>query len=365
MQVGLHLLVLAAAVSAKAQGTSSESITECVGRFELTMPSTAMTAAQRPRERRAAGDIRLFESDSFEDGVPSGYSRLSYEGEVTVTHALTEAQWQFLLKGAKNLLIWGDTEGTLDGRDKRPRVRGAPRALTPSQLERLNGLDWGVRSRNALVRLGNHALDWQSWAEGEPSLKAFKAIDQGLVLRPPGTSPQRQGVCLPYFFIPDDGTIPRNISMTFRLLAHPDVLINLEDASAARLDPTRRPTAKDPDDMTISHWEQHTFQTKLDTIGLPWMKHTKMANYPALSTKVRLTRQVDQGGYKAGDENFAYLTLVRGDPDATTDMPDLRLYIIQRAHLAKSKGIEPLTEKQFFALAESIRDSIRRRGVQP
>jgi hypothetical protein len=359
------LIVSLAAGFSGAVAHSALPVTECVGRMELNLPGPGVVAATPPRERRAAGDVLLFEKDSFEDGVLSGYSSLRFDGPVEVTHALTEQRWQWLLKGMKNLLVWGDVEGTLTYRDNEPRISGAPRSLQPNLLERLEGVNWGSLSLGALVRLGGHALSWESASKGEQSLHTLKAIDGGLALRPAGTSPQRQGVCLPYFFIPDDGTTPRSISMTFRLLDHPDVLINFEDASAARLGPSARLTAKDPDDMTLWHWAQHTFQTRVERLGFPWMRNTHMAGNRALSTKVRLTRLADQGAYKAGDVNYAYLSLVRGDPDATSDTPDLRLYIIQRAHLAQSKGITPLNEEQFFELADAIRKSVRRRPLQP
>jgi hypothetical protein len=117
--------------------------------------------------------------------------------------------------------------------------------------------------------------------------------------------------------------------------------------------------------MTLSHWAQHTFQTRVERLGFPWMRNTHMAGYRALSTKVRLTRLAGQGAYKAGDVNYAYLSLVRGDPDAPQDTPDLRLFLLQNAQYARKKGIAPMPEEQFFELADAIRKSVRRRPLQP
>jgi uncharacterized protein involved in type VI secretion and phage assembly len=80
------------------------------------------------------------------------------------------------------------------------------------------------------------------------------------------------------------------------------------------------------------------------------------ANAGQRSYVVQLTREdkaIDHG----------YLALVRGDPKAKEDTPDLMLYIVQDSKRAKAKGKEPMTKDAFIAMAERVAASVRLRPV--
>ncbi len=64
-------------------------------------------------------------------------------------------------------------------------------------------------------------------------------------------------------------------------------------------------------------------------------------------------------------EDFGYLVVTQGNPDAKVDTPDLMLYVIRDAQQAIKRGIKPVPKKEFFKLARQIADSVKHRGAIP
>ena len=62
--------------------------------------------------------------------------------------------------------------------------------------------------------------------------------------------------------------------------------------------------------------------------------------------------------------DFGYLAVVRGDPDAKQDAPDLMLYVIRDAKNATSKGKQPIEKEEFFKMARAIAASVKHRPTQ-
>lgn len=59
-----------------------------------------------------------------------------------------------------------------------------------------------------------------------------------------------------------------------------------------------------------------------------------------------------------------YLAVVRGDPDAAEDTPDLMLYVIRDAANATKRGVTPIGRDQLLELARGIAASIRKRPTR-
>ena len=64
-----------------------------------------------------------------------------------------------------------------------------------------------------------------------------------------------------------------------------------------------------------------------------------------------------------GTLNYGYYAVVRGNPDAAEDTPDLRLYV--RQDVRQAEGKTPLTKEQFIEMAQAIASSVQRRPVAP
>jgi len=68
---------------------------------------------------------------------------------------------------------------------------------------------------------------------------------------------------------------------------------------------------------------------------------------------------------KDGTQDFGYLAVAPGDPEAKQDAPDLTLYVIRDAKNAKTKGIEPMSQEALLDVARSIVASVKRRPLSP
>jgi hypothetical protein len=172
--------------------------------------------------------------------------------------------------------------------------------------------------------------------------------------------PAEKGICFPHLFVPDSGQnkIKRVVAATYRLKDHPDITIMVQDASASVV-----PEGKDPKKYTELYqsnyfWTQN-YRPAVKTLNsLLNGSHNKikLAGQDAVETMFRLVRENDI-------EDFGYLVVSRGDPEATIDTPDLRVYVIRNADNAKKKGITPIPKNDFFAMAKSIAASVKHREI--
>ena len=67
-----------------------------------------------------------------------------------------------------------------------------------------------------------------------------------------------------------------------------------------------------------------------------------------------------------GTQDFGYLLVIRGEPDAKDDRPDLTMYVIRDAANAKAKGVEAVSKEQVLEMGRAVAASIRHRteGVE-
>jgi hypothetical protein len=208
-----------------------------------------------------------------------------------------------------------------------------------------------VGDRLVDLSLGSESAD--AVVNGEPlsaRLKNLRAREAFVV-------PTEVGTCFPYLFVLDDGQQRRHIAMTYRLDAMPDIQLTFKDATAAVREPGIRTRNSEPEPATVSFWSQLLTQAKeVRPLWTPSTRPVKLAGYSGLASFVQLTREdntVDHG----------YLAVVRGDPKAKEDTPDLMLYIVQDSKQAEAKGKKPMSKDAFIALAERVAASVRRRPV--
>ena len=167
---------------------------------------------------------------------------------------------------------------------------------------------------------------------------------------------------MPYFFIADNGTQRHFVGTTFRLIAHPDVTIFLEDKLSGEIDPKTQDASKFTSDyITDSFWTYYGEYGKIKVKSLwslPVYRHTQLAGQKALESFARIQRE-------DGEEDFGYFSTARGDPNSKEYRPDLRFYVIRQAKHAKDKGIEPIGKEAFLKMAQAIAASVKRRPTTP
>ena len=167
--------------------------------------------------------------------------------------------------------------------------------------------------------------------------------------------PAQPGLCLHYGFLPDDGSLRRDIGITYRLKAHPEIEILFWDRSAYQT-PTGYKEKSDSREVQF-FWEDDNpvrgKQVRLLSPHVPGMMQfpdVKMGGFTGKRSFVEITRQ-------NGTVDYGYMAFVKGDPSAKDDKPDLLLYVIRDVSKAKGK---PLDRGEVEAIGDHIAASIRR-----
>jgi hypothetical protein len=327
---------------------------DCVGRMELQLPSEGDFAAYSFKNFRAQVDARYpgIPQAEFADGEIAGHSALSwYDGSVYVSHALTKAQLDTLRDDAMRIRTEVDKRATRDTGIQLPSTR----ALTSSSQPKAESVVWGIKGYGALVRFDPHMLLWESAGDLGASADSFRAVNGQLATRAMFSVPSASGICLPYAFVADAGDTSRDVRMTYRPKVNPDIQIMIKDAGAAVHEPGVRTRNNEPKPATVSFWSQLLTQAKeVKPLWTPTTRSVKLAGYTGVASFVQLTRADNTVDY-------GYLAVVRGDPKAKEDTPDLMLYVVQDSKQAKVKDKEPISKDAFIAMAEGVAASVRRR----
>ncbi len=332
--------------------------TDCVGRMQISLPGEAEIAAILPKDHiknLLGGQSEI--GYKFEDRQDASWS--SSNG-LKITHPITSEE-----KTTIDDAIIRSWKGAQRYARKKSKETGQDFSL--HELPRSEYVKFAWRGKDyfsAYFYVGRVAIDWYTTTEVDnmPSLaEEYQTLLSGLRPRSTSDVPKDSGVCLPYLFVKDDGKDSRHIGMTYRLKAHPDISVWLEDSSADLIGPHMNPAKFTAEAKASFFWEQRYQKRRSFQSLWPFhyaFKDTTMAGQKGVKTFVELTRDDE-----AQTKDYGYLVAVRGDPDAKEDTPDLMLYVIQDSVNATKRGIKPLTKDQFLDMAETIAASVGHRAV--
>jgi len=346
------------ACSAEADSSIQNWPTECVGRMQLQLPGPADTAAFSFKKMqdyiKRGGYPNGF---TFADGVPAPFAN-----SIAISHPLTDSNKAML----KSLVVAEKAEvASRNAVRKKKEGAAAPYFgdLPSPPFDRTTMMGWQFKERVAIRRFVGDSL--AIWSE----TLSYANLTINAHPRPIFDVPKVPGLCLPYIFVPDDGEARRGLSMSYRLKDHPDIQVTLTDASAFK--PERlnadgqMPEAEiklrnknaEPDSEIASFW--HLALNAARKYESQWLVpdttlSVTLAGYEGRQSFVRLT--MDDGTL-----NYGYYAVVRGNPDAAEDTPDLRLHVEQ--DLRQAQGKTPLTKDQFIEMAQAIAKSVQRREV--
>lgn len=332
---------------------------DCVGRMQLRVPGLADVAANSFKMLAAEYNVRTLQPRfEFADGQQAGYSRQYYIGRFFVSHSLRPDERKALLKAAGD----GEQRAKTYAAKEKTDGYGKPLIFERFDVSPKQGTAYTVNGDMVMTIALDQTVvravsnDRQGDVQKVRSDFAIKSL--GLALRPLGELPKAPGVCFPYAFIKDDGQQDRSIGITYRLQDHPDVTIWLEDSSASAPMPEQDPDKFTADYRTNFFWTQR-YQDRT-TLKLLSRKTTDnlMDGRKGVATVVELVR-------KDGiTTDYGYLAVVRGDPEAKQDTPDLMLYVIRDAKNATDKGKQPMDKDELIKMAQTIAASVRHRPTQ-
>jgi Tle cognate immunity protein 4 C-terminal domain len=362
VRVASTLVLAVVSGGCAADETSPGWQSDCVGRFAVGLPGSAQIAVT-PNDylmpMMSLTHPKGAPKHAFEDGEPAGYATLGYStGSLLVSQPQSPEALRALLKAHITTRL-DQAKRSYEGR---AASNGAKYSLGVVDTGLSNATAWRANSGQTYVaaQVGNRLVDLSVGNEPPDAVangNLLRGQLQNLLPREAFMVPTEAGACFPYLFVRDDGQQRRHIAMTYRLDATPDIQLTFKDATAAVHEPGIRTRNNEPEPATVSFWSQLLTQTKeVKPLWTPTTRPVKLAGYRGLASFVQLTREdntIDHG----------YLAIVRGDPMAKEDTPDLMLYIVQDSKQAKAKGKQPMSKDAFIAMAERVAAGVQRRPV--
>lgn len=326
---------------------------ECAGRMQISLPGSVEVAVM-PMDRLLSedGDPK----PRFRDGVVAGYSNFWVGGALRISGPLAQEE-------RKNL--WNETHAFQENIIAVETDHGNRRG----DIERLNVNSnevMALRRRSffhAAALVNTHVAIWRlSVAEDEirDNANVLTYLLSNVEYRDIYSVPKKGGICAPFLFFPKvDEKLDRLVATTYRLIEHPDITIFLKDKTAGKAGKYERPEVFTAIYKSNFFWTQD--YQNYDSIEnlLKFRRHNKIpfAGQRGVESMVRMIRP------DKITEDFGYLVVTQGDPDAKVDTPDLMLYVIRDAQQAIKRGIKPVPKKEFFKLARQIADSVKHRGA--
>jgi hypothetical protein len=170
--------------------------------------------------------------------------------------------------------------------------------------------------------------------------------------------PSRQGVCFPYGFIDSTtGKTERDMSVTYRMMDHPDVMILFEDASYhLRVPLDGFEPVKNYDAKYYAKW-------LWNNVYMLYPGQERKLLWPRWFT-VTIDGKKGSGSFLQvtkhnGEKDYGYLAFVRGNPDNPIEEPDLQVFVTSFSDI--SEGRPRMTPDELKELAEHIVSSVKHR----
>ncbi|WP_310631931.1 T6SS immunity protein Tli4 family protein [Paraburkholderia sp.] len=304
---------------------------ECVGRYRLTLPSEADVALTTAKAFVDEQDVPI----RFADGLGAQHSSFVYDGSFEISDSVSQNDFDAQLKRAKAQAMASAAKPRADQRYTLLPVSGN------------QNLAWSSAKASGFYTYKNGTA--VSFVTRSVSEQHAVDVLRNVRARASGEIPTTPGVCLPGLFVeanePDE---VREVGATFRLKAHPDVLIFFRDLKVLRGQP--RLTSRQENEFIWTGAFAVGKAVKLHGV-FPW-RSVKLDGREGVGSFGTITRADNSTDY-------GYLVTVQGDLDAPTDTPDLLLYVERNA--SASQGKTPVTADEIEKIGEEIAASIKRR----
>jgi len=330
---------------------SAEWKEECVGRSMFQLPPDVEVAGHAYREiaNEMQGGNGLSEPQFADDQI-AGWSRFGYTGFFLISNPLSAIE----IKDVRSKFV--KAKSALKARLASGKPSADEKIVDISIAHR--NLAWSSQSNvRFLLQLNDHLISgrfgYTDKTKAE-NIKLFKSFAERVEPRPIFSIPNEPGVCLPYTFIRDDGRHLRDVTVTYRSRAYPDVSIILHDSTPAESPSSTSKAKAQPQFVLNEFWSQYEHSETGRKVSAAWWPRTTQAveidGREGLSTFVKIVR-VD------GSIDYGYSAHVSGE----TEMPDLTLHVIREANSAQAGGRKPTRQQELLELAQRIATTIRRR----
>ena len=339
--------LLLASANAFAADASADWKTECVGRFQVSLPGEVEMALLIP-QALVKSDIN--NKYRFLDQTSAPRSDIRYQGTLGVSAGLNEGDFTQLRSDisqkkqkSKQYFLENDDPSTAN-------------SIRLFDIASVDTFAWRSKQTvDAYIYRSRHIFHYfvsglSNESEHQSLLSAFI---NSFHPRPLYETPKGEGVCIPYGFIKDDGKPGRQIGVTMRLKAHPEVEIFFEDRSAADYGIKQTAQTQEKTEMSML-WDQQVRSSKKIDLAFLGYRSIKLDGRNGTGGFVEITQLDDS-------KDYGFAAVVNGDHTAKTDSPQLMMYVIRTASRAKGT---PISKSELKDMAKKIAASIKRREVK-
>lgn len=342
--------------------------TECVGRYQISVPGDVEVATQSKRYFLKGG-IRP-SGVTFNNGDGASLSSFYALGTIEVSPVLEASEYAKYKAEKLNF--------------KNPKMRLERKAHSTG-----DGFseDWSMGAAATLFESGRiYAMQTRfllnTEKEKTETRAARDAFIKNLATRKTFEIPGPNDICFPFGYIKDDGKEFRMVGVAMRLLDHPDVEIFFKDMEARNQEPTVASQFRGSRGQVEYFWSYYgpTLGTKLDGV-LDHYHHIKLGNYTGQYAFASIARPIPgNDGYEERDESdsqrksrvakemnegkfpldYGFMAYYQGD-ETKANEPNFMLYVIRTANRAVEAGKQPVTETELKTMAMQIAASIKRR----
>ena len=188
------------------------------------------------------------------------------------------------------------------------------------------------------------------------------AIINGFSTRNLFEVPQIAGKCLPYSFVAgDDSSTPINLTVSFRLNEHPDIVISFTENTRSFTNSLNNHAKDEFNDFWNNNYDINNYNIEnIKLLGFPKYKKIRMDGRQGVAGLVEIKYQdkspSDYGYYSVVDDDS------RNTESSKKNHPWLIMSVI--GNQSESKGKTPLTKDEIYELAKKIEASIKRRATE-
>lgn len=348
----LFLAGLALSICSTAYAETQSWKTDCVGRFQLSIPGVVEVAEYRPNAKYDVG-TRF----RFNDGSIAYHSKGYHSGSVHVTEKAPLSDYlERVEKGKAAMLRQKGELASSEYETDRMQAKGTMPVsfsdtniygwISQAQSSFAVWLDMYKNERIVSFQVSGMASAAEANDAAQEFVRAFRP-------RPMFNLPKGEGVCIPYGFISDDGKPGRQVGVTMRLIDHPDIEIFFEDRSAVDYGIKQTVQTQERTELSML-WQQQAHSSRKIDLSFGRYHTIKLDGRSGTGSFVEITR-------KDGTLDYGYAAVVNGDHTAPTDAPQLMFYVIRTASRAKGK---PVSKNELKDMAYKIAASIKRREVK-
>lgn len=330
--------------------------TECVGRYQISLPGDVEVALVNRND--FLSDMYPIES-RFNDGVLASSSAISVNGTIFVSQLKQAEELSSIQrevdKANENLI----EEFRKDGF---PKVADKIKPISPLPDGMFGWIATGLPEQVVNLFVGRKDYIYRYKEVGAKVRPGGMRFVKYFRPRALYEIPKEPGVCFPYGFIADDGKTPRHVGVTMRLKEYPDVRIFFEDYSASadeqseHFDPQFRKAS--PKALELSElkylWQEEAAPIKRTDVSPLDFHVAYVDGHKGTGSSIEITR-LD------GGKDYGYAAVVAGKYVHGADAPRLKVYVIRTAAWAKDT---PMSNDELKGIAAKIVASIKRREVK-